>query len=68
LAYFEPNTKVIIESGPLAGAEGVVVSANKRQNLIVSITLLRRSIATEIDPSWVRKVVPPKSRTVAPPD
>jgi len=58
LKYFEPNTKVIIEAGPLAGVEGSVVSVNNRHNLIVSITLLRRSVAAEISPELVRRLSP----------
>jgi len=58
LKYFEPNTRVLIESGPLAGVEGSVISVNNRQNLIVSVTLLRRSVAAEINPEWVRRITP----------
>jgi transcription antitermination factor NusG len=48
------GSKVIIEKGPLAGIEGVAVEMNKRQRLIVSVSLLQRSVAVEIEQDWVR--------------
>jgi transcription termination/antitermination protein NusG len=48
------GSKVIIEKGPLAGIEGVTLEMNKRQRLIVSISLLQRSVAVEIEPDWAR--------------
>lgn len=45
--------KVCIRRGPLAGAEGIVVKANDNYRLVVSIGLLLRSVAVEIDRSWI---------------
>lgn len=44
---------VTIESGPLAGVEGIIVEVKSRFRLIVSVTLLQRSVAAEIDRAWV---------------
>lgn len=41
--------RVRIEQGPLSGLEGVIVRLKSRDRLIVSVTLLQRSIAVEID-------------------
>jgi transcription antitermination factor NusG len=41
--------RVRIENGPLSGLEGVIVRLKNRQRLVVSVTLLQRSIAVEID-------------------
>lgn len=44
--------KVLIEEGPLAGAAGIVVG-HKSERLIVSISLLQRSVSVVLDPSWI---------------
>jgi transcription antitermination factor NusG len=54
---------VCIEHGPLTGVEGVLVGLKKHRRLVVSITLLRRSVAVEIEEQWVRPV---KRRWAAP--
>ena len=45
---------VVVERGPLAGVEGILTEIKGRQRIVVSINLLQRSIAAEIDPEWVR--------------
>jgi transcription antitermination factor NusG len=45
--------RVRMEFGPLHGIEGIVVSARNLSRLVLSIGLLQRSIAVEIDPTWV---------------
>jgi transcription antitermination factor NusG len=47
---------VALESGPLAGVEGVIVNVKNQFRLVVSISLLQRSISVEIDRAWVRPV------------
>ena len=47
---------VAVESGPLQGVEGVITSVKDQYRLVVSISLLQRSIAVEIDRAWVRPV------------
>jgi transcription antitermination factor NusG len=42
-----------VEYGPLSGLEGTLVNVKGRHRLILSITLLQRSVAVEIDESWV---------------
>jgi len=45
---------VRIVSGPLAGAEGLLESVKARQRLVVSVTILQRSVAVEVfeDNAW----------------
>ncbi|MBZ5676592.1 MAG: UpxY family transcription antiterminator [Acidobacteriia bacterium] len=52
--FLDPGQTVLIERGPLKGIEGVLQSVKGRLRLVVSINVLRRSVATEIDRSWVR--------------
>jgi transcription antitermination factor NusG len=42
-----------IEEGPLQGLEGVLIEVKKRHRLVVSVTLLQRSVAVEVDRHWV---------------
>lgn len=46
--------KVRIEYGPLCGIEGILSGFRRHQRLVLSISLLQRSIAVEIDGDWVR--------------
>lgn len=50
------GSTVVIERGPLAGIEGVTLDVDKRYRLIVSIPLLQRSVAVEIERDWVRPI------------
>jgi transcription antitermination factor NusG len=44
----------LIEHGPLAGVEGIVLDTDKKCRLIVSVSMLQRSVAVEIEREWVR--------------
>lgn len=44
---------ICIEQGPLVGLKGKIVSLGPRHRLVVSISLLQRSVAAEIDSDWV---------------
>jgi transcription antitermination factor NusG len=46
--------RVVIERGPLSGLEGLVTGTGGSEHLVVSVTLLQRSIAVDIDRSWAR--------------
>jgi transcription antitermination factor NusG len=54
--FFHVGSKVYIEGGPLAGVEGVVTNTDKVYRLIVSVSLLQRSVAVEIDRAWARPI------------
>jgi transcription antitermination factor NusG len=50
------GSKVYIERGPLTGLEGIITNTDKVYRLIVSVSLLQRSVAVEIDCEWARPV------------
>ena len=54
--HLASGTRVVIEKGPLAGIEGIALNVNKKYRLIVSVPLLQRSVAVEIDWNWARPV------------
>jgi transcription antitermination factor NusG len=47
--YVVPGQEVSVESGPLEGVQGVVVDASNERWLVVSVNLLRRSVAVKLD-------------------
>lgn len=52
--FLEIGQKVRIEDGPLCGIEGILSGFGRHQQLVLSISLLQRSIAVEIDSGSVR--------------
>jgi transcription antitermination factor NusG len=53
--YLTEGQAVRIEVGPLAGVEGLVVrSEHGNPRVVVSVTLLQRSVATEVERGWLR--------------
>jgi transcription antitermination factor NusG len=54
--FLRIGDRVLIERGPLAGIEGSLIEVKKSVRLVLSIELLQRSIAAEIDKSWVRPI------------
>jgi transcriptional antiterminator NusG len=54
--YLEVGDKVRIESGPLRGLEGLLVEFQGNHQLVLSVTLLQRSVAVKIDAASVTAV------------
>lgn len=51
----EVGSRVKLQEGPLRGLEGILVE-DKKTRLILSLTLLQRSVAVEIDREWIAPV------------
>jgi transcription antitermination factor NusG len=51
---------VLVEQGPLTGVEGIIVRFKNQYRLVVSMSLLQRSVAVEIDRAWVRPISNPR--------
>jgi transcription antitermination factor NusG len=56
--YLRIGEKVRIERGSLEGVEGILVAVKKPHRLVVSVTILQRSVAVEIDEGWAHPVSP----------
>jgi transcription antitermination factor NusG len=54
--YLEIGHKVRIERGPLCGVEGILLGFRGRQRLVLSVTLLQRSVAVQVDEALVQHV------------
>jgi transcription antitermination factor NusG len=54
--YLEVGQMVYVEDGPLEGTVGILLTVKNSHRLVLSVTLLRRAVAVEIDRDWVRPV------------
>lgn len=52
--FIEVGQRVRLAEGPLAGLEGFLIEVRKQHRILVSVSLLKRSVAVEIDRHWVR--------------
>jgi transcription antitermination factor NusG len=50
--HLTTGSRVVIQSGPLAGVEGILTSHKNRQ-VVISVDLIQRSVAVEIEPGQV---------------
>lgn len=51
--FLDAGQRVRLEQGPLAGLEGLFIEVRKQHRIVVSVSLLRRSVAVEIERDWV---------------
>ena len=55
--YLQAGQRVSIDCGPLAGVEGVIIRAEDgKPRVVVSVTMLLRSVAAEIERDWISRV------------
>jgi len=51
--YLRPGERIRIVRGPLAGLEGILAQCKGRSRFVVSVILLQRSVAVEIEPASI---------------
>jgi transcription antitermination factor NusG len=56
--FLKIGQRVRIERGSLEGVEGILVAIKRPYRLVISITLLQRSVAVEIDHNWASPIGP----------
>lgn len=54
--YLQVGQAVLIERGPLSGIEGILVEVKGKTRLVVSISLLQRSVSAEVDRGAIRPI------------
>lgn len=54
--YLPIGSELKINAGPLAGLTGLLIKVKQGSRLVLSVTLLQRSVAVEIDRGWVHPV------------
>src|SRR5262249_13140044 len=55
--YISSGTLVQVETGPLAGVEGIICSSDDKRRLVIPVTLLQRSVAVHLDDNTVVSTV-----------
>ncbi len=51
--YLEVGERVRVNYGHLSGLEGILINFKGNHRVVLSVTLLQRSVAMEVDLSWV---------------
>jgi transcription antitermination factor NusG len=64
--YLEVGQKIRIDGQSLNGLEGILIQFKGNNRIVVSVSLLRRSVALEIDRDCVRPVSPAKVAVLNP--
>ena len=64
--YLEVGQKIRIEGDSLSGLEGILIQFKGNNRIVVSVSLLRRSVALEIDRDCVRPVSPARVTNLNP--
>jgi transcription antitermination factor NusG len=52
--FLHVGQKIKIHKGPLSGVEGILVGFKDDYRMVVSVTLLKRSVAVQLEGAWVR--------------
>lgn len=64
--FLKAGQYVRIDAGPLCGLEGILLEIKSSHRLVVSVTLLQRSVSVEIDRLWVSPASAPRRPAAAP--
>lgn len=54
--FIQIGQRVRIERGPLCGLEGILLDFRGHQRLILSVTLLQRSVSVDVERAWVNSI------------
>lgn len=65
--FLKVGQKVRIECGALAGLEGILLQKKGCDRIILSVSLLQRSVAAEVDSAWITPIHTHPQKQVAPP-
>lgn len=52
--FLKTGSRVRVELGAFTGVEGILLTERGTDRLVLSITLLQRSVSVEIDRTWIR--------------
>ena len=59
--FLKCGDRVRLRAGPLQGLEGILLRKRSVWKLLVSVEMLQRSVAVEVDASMVERVSTPKA-------
>lgn len=64
--YTTVGDRVEVERGPLRGLQGLLLRDDSQDRVVVSVSLLQRSVAAEVEREWVRPVSAPACASPSP--
>ncbi len=64
--FLQIGQRVRVERGPLCGLDGILTGFKGHHRLVLSVTLLQRSVAIQVEESWVRPIVQHRVCTQSP--
>jgi hypothetical protein len=53
--FLRVGERARVVAGPLTGVEGVLIRSKHRSRLVLSVELLHRSVAVEVDETWIEQ-------------
>ena len=53
--FLNVGAHVRIAEGPLRGLNGILVQTKQEQRIVLSVSLLQRSVAVEVDRAWIER-------------
>ncbi len=53
--FLKAGDTVVVQRGPLAGVEGVLVAKRDMLRVVISVEMLSRSVAVEVDGAWLTR-------------
>ncbi|HEV2522558.1 MAG TPA: transcription termination/antitermination NusG family protein [Candidatus Acidoferrales bacterium] len=62
--YVQVGNVARIEEGPLRGLSGIVIKIKSGLKLVLSVNLLHRSVAVEIDSNWISARIQEEAATI----
>jgi transcription antitermination factor NusG len=63
--YLRVGKRVRVKTGPMAGAEGILTRKKDKYRVVISVEVLMRSVAVEIDGGDVEPIGPSRTQRVA---
>ena len=60
--FLKRGDTVRLSEGPLAGIEGILTQVKNEHRIVLSVELLKRSVAVEVDPLSVERIGGPRDR------
>ena len=63
--FLQVGHRVRIEFGPLCGVEGILLGFRGPQRLVLSVSILQRSVAVQVDESWIQPLTTTTALAVA---
>jgi transcription antitermination factor NusG len=55
--YLPVGTRVLVETGPLTGVRGIISQGENSRRLIISVTLLHRSVVVQLDENTAVSII-----------